>query len=103
MSTSPSICICHLTTRRMLSALHCKSRQEHEECYATEDAANCLKPTPPLEEAACFFRAQIELSALQSFVGRQNHDKGEWNNQQEELPDQPSRPALKSPGDERRK
>src|SRR6516225_49339 len=40
MSTSTSICICHLTTRRMLSALHSKSRQEHQERCATKDAAN---------------------------------------------------------------
>jgi hypothetical protein len=43
-----------------------------------------MKPAPPLEEATCFLRAQVELSAFQPFVGRQNHDKRERNNQQEE-------------------
>src|SRR5262249_49386406 len=70
--------------RRMLSALHCKSKHEHQERCATEDAANCMKPTPPLEEAACFFRAEVEFLTLQPFVGRQNHDKRQRNNQQEE-------------------
>ena len=43
-----------------------------------------MKPAPPLEEPAGFFRPQIEFSALHLFVGRQNHDKGERNHLQEE-------------------
>ena len=42
-----------------------------------------MKPTPPREEAACFFRAGVEFLTLQPFVGRQNHDKRHRNNQQE--------------------
>src|SRR5262249_41216815 len=104
MSTLPSICICHLTTRRMLSALHCKSREEHQERCATEDAANCMKPAPLPEEAACFFRPRVEFLALQAFVGRQNPDKRQGNSkQQEQPPNQPSRSAFKSPSDQCRK
>jgi hypothetical protein len=55
-----------------------------QEGCATEDAANCMKPTPPPEEAACPFRPQVEFLTLQPFVGRQNHDNRQRNNQQQE-------------------
>src|SRR5215469_12238669 len=103
MSVLPSICICHLTTRRMLSALHCKSREEKQERCATQDAANCMNPTPQPEEAVCFYRPQVEFLTLQPFVGRQNDDKRQGNYQQEEQSaNQPSHSAFKSPSDQRR-
>lgn len=69
----------------LFSMFHRESRHEQQqEGCAAEDVANRVKQAPPPQEVVRLFRAQVEFVTLQPFIGRQDYDKRERDNQQQE-------------------
>ncbi len=73
-------------------------KQEYQKRRSAEDAPNRMKSAPASQETARFLRAQVELLALQPFVGRQDYDKGKRDDEQEkQSTDKPSQTPVKPP------